>query len=188
MINMLKNLWEYRSLIGNVVGIIAVFSGLGIYSHNDRKKVLTAKFVADSIWAIHFMLIGATTGALLNVVNIIRDYIFFNKGKKRYADSVLWIVVFILLNLASGAASYEGLISLIPITGSSLAVFGLWLSDSHKMRIISFFAIGLWFVYAGITHSIPSFVYNGFALASIIFGLIKDFRQSKAKDSNDANC
>lgn len=182
---MIENILEYKYIIGSIVGFLAVLSGIGIYSYSDRKKVLVAKIIADSIWAVHFLLIGAATGAVLNVVCVVRDIIFYNRGIKKWASSFCWIVIFIVLNNVSGFMSYQGAVSLLPMVGSSLAVVGLWLSDAHKMRIISFFAIGLWFVYAGITRSVPSFIYNGFALASIIIGLVCDFRKtSKLQKQN----
>ena len=160
---MIEELFNKENLVGNIIGLLAVISALGIYGYKSRKKILLAKLIADGLWAIHFLLLGATTGGVLNVVNAFRDGVFYNKDSKKWAGSKIWVLVFILVGIISGLMSWEGYFSLLPIIGSSISIIGLWCSDSFMLRVVSFFAISLWLIYAAISGSALSFFYNMFA-------------------------
>ena len=178
---MIEELFSKDNLLGNIIGLLAVVSALGIYVYKSRQKILFAKLIADGLWAIHFLLLGATTGGVLNVVNAFRDCVFYNKDSKRWARSKYWVWVFVVVGIISGIISWEGYFSLLPIIGSAISVIGLWCSDAYILRVVSFFAISLWIVYAAISSSALSFFYNVFALCSILSGFIRDLKEKRHK-------
>ena len=171
---MLNNTFTYAESIGQIIGFVAMISALGVYGYKSRKKILFAKLIADFLWSVHFFLIGASAGCALNVANTIRDGIFFNKDTKKWASYQGWMIIFFVLNIISGIASRQGVISLLPIVGSSVSIIGLWCSEAKKLRIASLFAVSLWLIYAGLSHSWVSFAYNAFAVCSIVTGMIRE--------------
>ena len=80
----------------------------------------------------------------------------------------------------------QGPISLLPALGSSIAVVGLWCSDTAHIRAFSFPGISLWLIYSILTHSYTHMISNLITLLSIAVGMIRDIRkkrQSSLKNS-----
>lgn len=176
---MMDVLFDSKNILGNAVGLIAVLLGLGVYAYKSRKKILVTKLVVDILWATYYFLIGTSTGGVLNVINAVRDGVFYHKDSKKWASNSLWVIAFVSLNIISGIASWQGYISLFPIVGSSIAIIGLWYSDSHKLRVTSFVAISLWLVYGITGGAVIASVYNSFALISILVGLLRDIKEKR---------
>jgi len=175
---MMSMLFSSSNTLGNVFGLLAMLSAVGVYTYKSRKKILFAKLVADFLWAMHFFLIEANTGGMLNAVNVVRDGIFYNKDNKKWASKSYWVLIFFVLNIVSGIASWQGVISLMPMVGSSVAIIGLWRSEPAKLRTTSLIAIILWLIYAAVNHSLTSFIYNSIAICSIIAGMIRDYKKA----------
>ena len=91
------------------------------------------------------------------------------------------MILFFVLSIISGIFSWQGVISLLPMIGSSVSIIGLWFSESKNLRIASLFAVSLWLIYAGLIHSWVSFAYNAFSIGSIVVGMIKDYMAYKKK-------
>ena len=63
-------------------------------------QVIGFQLFGSALFAVNFFLLGATVGALLNVLSAIRAIVFLNKEKLR-ADHPLWLAGFTATFLAS---------------------------------------------------------------------------------------
>jgi len=166
-------------LIAQGIGIAAILLAYFVYTTRSRKILITLKFLTDLLWGLHYFLLGAFSGALMNVVNMIREVIFQQKGSKKWAKSPLWAVVFVIMSLVSTLISWQGPISLLPALGSSIAVVGLWCSDTAHIRAFSFPGVSLWLIYSILTRSYTHMISNLITLLSIAVGIIRDIREQK---------
>ena len=166
-------------LIAQGIGIAAILLAYFVYTTRSRKILITLKFLTDLLWGLHYFLLGAFSGALMNVVNMIREVIFQQKCSKKWAKSPLWAVVFVIMSLISTLISWQGPISLLPALGSSIAVVGLWCSDTAHIRAFSFPGVFLWLIYSILTRSYTHMISNLITLLSIAVGIIRDIREKK---------
>lgn len=166
-------------IIAQSIGVIAMCFVFFIYTAKNRKTLITLKFTADLLWAIHYFMIGAFPGAVMNIINMGRETVFQLKSTKKWAQSRIWVVVFIIVSLTSAVLSWQGPCSILPAAGSSIAVIGLWCADPMYIRLFNLPGVSLWLIYAIITKSPSSTINNIIALASICFGLYRDIRDRK---------
>ena len=177
-------------LVGNIVGYIAVVENLIIYLSNKRENILIFKLISDVLWAINgFLLTIANpanlTGAIINVIAIGREFVFYYRFKKRWAGHIIWLYVFILATLISPIMSWAGPVSLLPAVGSVVAVIGFYSKKPNVMRYISFLAQGLWLIYGVIIQNLPVILCNAFVLISAVIGLIRDAYLTKKAFKKD---
>lgn len=150
-----------------LIGFVPVFMGFFIFRNVSRKTSIVLKAVSDFLSAVHFLLLGATTGCAINFVNTARGICFAQKGKYPWASGIWMPVIFCLATTVSSILSWTGLISLLPLVGSCLAVVGYWCTDPRNLRWFNFAGIFLWLIYGVITLSVPTVVGNTISLSSI---------------------
>ena len=57
-------------IIGQIFGIIAIILGFVSYQMKTQKQLLICQTTVSLVFCIHYLLIGATTGMAMNVVNV----------------------------------------------------------------------------------------------------------------------
>ncbi|MBQ8341368.1 MAG: YgjV family protein [Clostridia bacterium] len=163
-------------LIGEIIGFVAIGENFLIFLSNRRERILIFKFISDVLWAANNILLGGYTGAILNVVAMGRETVFYNRDKRRWASSPIWLVVFLLVTAVSPVMSLisgkEGWYAVLPALGSMAAVIGFYSRKPTITRYVSFLANGLWLIYAIFVHNVSSIVYNIVLLTSAVTGLI----------------
>lgn len=159
--------------IASVMGVAGTVMCFLMFIARKRRTILLGKLTCDILWTVHYGLIGAYSGAALNVLGIARETVFYNKAKK-WASSRFWLYLFVGLTIGSGVLTWEGVISLLPVTGSCCAVVSFWCTDPLHIRLLAVPAQLLWLIYGIIHMSVPSIVSNLIALTAIGIGLYRD--------------
>ncbi len=169
--------------IAYVIGAIGVAECFFIFFSRTREKILIFKFLCDVIWLTNYLLLGNFTGAVINIVNMVREVVFYNRGKKKWATSHLWLAVFLTANLISPTYSLitgaEGLYALLPAAGSALNAFAFYHSKPQATRAIGFVAQSLWLIYSIYGKNLFSSIANGVLLISAIAGAIRAHLDAK---------
>ena len=167
---------EQLKLIGEIIGFVAIGENFFIFLSNRREHILIFKFISDILWGINNLLLGGITGAILNLVAMGRETVFFNRDKRKWASSSIWLVVFLAITAISPVISLvsgkEGWYAILPALGSMAAVIGFYSRKPAITRYISLVANGLWLVYAVFVWNISSIVCNIVLLTSAVIGTI----------------
>lgn len=58
------------------IGIVAMIISLVAVQFKFRKHILATHIISSVLWLAHFLLLGAITGAMMNVVGVVRLYVF----------------------------------------------------------------------------------------------------------------
>lgn len=168
------------SIIAQLIGVIAVCFSLAIFQVNKREIMLRIGAVAGLLYAVHFFLIGAPTGAAMNIVGSIRSYIFSIIKPTR---KNIWILVFfICVSLLGAALTWEGALSLLPMGGIIFGALAFWQSNPTTIRRLALIASPLWFIYNAASGSYPGMFIEIFIMTSNLIGQYRfDFRGKTSK-------
>ncbi len=178
---------DYLKIIGEAVGFIALIESFFIYASLNRDTILKLKFVSDALGFINFLCLGGYTGAILNIVTMSREVVFYNRDKKKWASHIIWLPIFILFTLVSPVIEYITVghlapIAFLPAIGSMISVVGLYQHNTNHLRYYSFVAITLWLIYSIYLQNISASISNSIVLISIIVGTVRYFiNQKKAE-------
>lgn len=119
-------------MIFSVLAVIALVISICI---KERKKSLFVQSLSCLLEAIYDFVITAYTGALLNILNFIRTFIFINKSKFNKIKYLMVLFFFETIIIINCIFTWAGTISLLPTIGSIIRTYCLWQSDMRLVRI-----------------------------------------------------
>jgi len=125
------------NIIVQLFGIGAMISLFLIYQQKNRKNIILCKLSADIFWILHYFCLGATAGMIPNLVGFFREIVFYNRNSKKWANTPLWVALFIVVNLSLGIRTFNEWYNIIPIVASSFVTISLWLNNPNLTKIIS---------------------------------------------------
>lgn len=169
-----------RGAVGQIIGFIPMLLSFCTYSFRSREKILASKLISDIFGVCHLLLIGGYSGAAINVVNVGRDCVFYNK-QKRWASHLFWPILFILLLIASSVLTWQGYVSILPTVGSCLALIGMWSNKPVIIRSFTLPGILLWLIYSILIASVSGVLQNTITVFSILIGFVRDLNAKATK-------
>lgn len=167
-------------LIAQIIGFFGLLCCMTAYQMRTQKKIVTVQIVSCTFFTIHFLMLGAYTGALLNCIAALRSVVFANKDKK-WGKSNWWIVFFSFVSMVAVAFTWEGAISLLPMLGMVLTTISWGIEKANLVRAISLPSSPLWMIYNFISKSMAGVLTESFVMISIITAIIRLDLKKKEK-------
>ncbi len=164
---------SYNSLIAQLVGFAALIFLLRSFSINKRKKILFFMVISQLIFAIHYFLLSAYTGAALSLISSLRAYIFGHKKKLRIEGKVYVPFTFILIILLSGIITWQGYESLLIVIALIIEVVALWSNKERKIRFLLLLTAPFWFLYNYLVNSYPGMITSSIIFTSLFIAILK---------------
>ena len=165
--------------VGQVFGIVLSVVGFFIYLAKTRKGILIAKLTCDAGYCIQQLMLGATTGALINCIAIFRDVVFYYRNDKKWAGHRFWLYFFAVVMGLTPVLTWMGPVSLLPAVGSVVAVFAFYCQKPQHTRILSLGAMIPWMLYAFLITNYGLMLTTIIQIVSAVLGLIRDYRANK---------
>lgn len=165
------------NILSWIFGTGALLSLFLIYQQKERKKLLLCKLSADLCWVVHYLCLSAFGGAIPNFVGIFRELIFVKREDKRWANSILWPIFFIVLNLTLGVFTLSSPINLLPITVSVFVTVSLWLKNPVITKIISIPVSVAFLIYDILVGSYIGTLNETIAIVSIVISFVKECKK-----------
>lgn len=166
--------------IAQAIGAIAVIISLSIFQVNNRRTMLLLGTIAALLYSVHFLLLGALTGAVMNLIGAVRGYVFSRVAPSR---RTVWVLLLFCL-IAAGATwvTWQGWYSLLAASASILAGVALWQRKTENVRRLYMVSNPLWFVYNLITRSYPGMFVEVVLIVSNLIGQYRfDIRPRKTR-------
>ena len=66
---------QFLGIMGFVLSIIT-------FQQNEHRRMILMQFIANLCFAAHFWMLGAHTGAILNLIGVLRCSVYYFKDKK----------------------------------------------------------------------------------------------------------
>ena len=175
-------------LIGQAVGVIALIFAIISFQQKTQKKIVFIQLISSTLFSVHFYLLGAYVGCLLNIIGIFRAAIFMNKDKK-WAKNKFWLWFFIAVSVLAGVTTMDGDLNLLtwnidfgaihtyfaflPMIGMILTSVAFWVENAKTVRRISFPSSPCWMIYNAYNRSWAGVATEMFVMCSIIIGMIR---------------
>ncbi len=168
-------------IIGQIFGILAMVFSILTWQMGSHKKMMVMQIICASAFVVHYLLIGAYTGAVVNGVAVVRNVIFYHRDKKCFSGNI-WVVLFALFMAVGGTLSgyREGWISLFMIVGMVVNTLSLSCTEPQKARKIILIASPLMLVYNILTLSIGGIINETLSEISTVIALVRTAKK-KAK-------
>ncbi len=158
--------------IAQGLGVIALIIAIISFQQNEQKRIVSLQMVSSVFFCVHFCMLGATLGGVLNGIGILRAAIFRNRDKA-WASHIGWFYLFCILFFVAGIFFWDGPISLLPIVSMILTTIAFWVKNPRIVRAVSAPASPLWFIYNWQYASYPGMITETFVFSSILVAFFR---------------
>ncbi len=165
------------------IGFIGIALNIWAVQYNKHWQVILLKTLGSLMFVIQYLLLGAFTGAAMDVIGIIRNVTFIllvRKGK----STTVGIVIFSIVTVALGVLSWEGYISILAIFAKTVTTVAYGIKNARVIRMCNIPSSSCWLVYNFISFSLAGVFNEIFVLSSIAVAEFRYIRKNKKLKNN----
>ena len=166
-------------LIGQIFGVIAVILGLITYQIRTQKALLFVQTVTALVFVIHYLLIGAVSGMVLNIVAMIRNLVYSRRDLKLFSGK-WWPIAFAVIMGITGMLFWQDWYSVFVVAGLVINSVCMSFKDPQKIRKSILVSSPLVLIYDAFALSLGGIIYESAAIVSALVGILR-FSGKKAK-------
>lgn len=124
-------------------GTIVFFAS---YQCKENKNLFRVQFVSYLLYTIHLLLLGATTGGISYILNLIRSFCLGSEND--FLKSKTMCTLICILQVLTFAFTMSGWISILPVAANIASTIGGYTHNAKKIRIAGMFINSpLWIIY-----------------------------------------
>ena len=120
-------------VIGQIMGWMAALFTFLSYQCKSHKKLIIVQCLSSFSICISYLLLGAWSGMILNVVCLIRNFIIYRKDLKIFSYS-FWPYALAALMGVTGALSWQGPMSLLILVALVVNTLFLYFPNVQNLR------------------------------------------------------
>lgn len=159
-------------LLVQMIGFLGTGFFFLSFQFKENKRLFQIQFLAYLSYTVHFLLLGATTGGISYVLNMVRSFCMASKWK--FARSKYMCAILCSLQLITLCFTWAGWISVLPIIANMASTIGSYTNDGQKIRIAGMFINSpLWIIYNIIVGSWAGILDELVSEASMIISIIR---------------
>lgn len=156
-------------ILAQVLASLAILFWVISILLKNKKNILLMQVIANGIYGIEYLLLGAFSAASMNFLSFLRLLVYYFYALLNIKMPKWILFVFIALVLLFGIITYDGLISLLPIIITVLYTYAFWQNNLNVARIIYIVAAIIWIYY---NYEVGAYVGIIGNILEIITGLI----------------
>lgn len=160
-------------IISQFFGLFAITFWTYSIQHKDKKTVLKHQIYSSLFYALSFLLLKAYTAFIVDLIAVLRLYVFYKEeNDKGYIDK-FWLYFFILLVISFGFITYDGYFSIIPIVIGVFYVISTFVKSTKILRIFYIICAFFWLIYNYKYYAFTAIIGNIFEIVSGVISIIR---------------
>ncbi len=181
----LGSVW-YLVLV-NAVGVLAILIKITETQNKKRNRIVFFAIINYICWVTYFLLNGDFTSTFVNFIGCVQGLVFLQRGSKKWAKSIWWLVFFIAVQITASFFTWRGPFSLFSICAGVLSTIAYFVMNEKHYRYLFLALILLW-IGNGIVYFYPiALIHDVFAAISISIAIVKYNilgKEPKQKENN----
>ena len=145
MVKTLSNsLGVWYLIILNGFGVIAILCKIFEYQVVKRDTMFVFSTIANVCWVLYFAMYGNFASTLTCTINVIKLLIFMQRGKHKWAESVWWLIGFLVLQVLVTVFTVRAWYDVFSVTAGFLGILAYFVVNQKKYRALSFVHMAVW--------------------------------------------
>lgn len=184
------------TVITQIIGIIAMAFNILSFQGKRQKDIIALQLIGSVLFTVHFFMLKAYTGGLMNAIGIIRAIVFLKKDFFK-SDNVWWLIGFETVYALSymltftvfgkEATPINFLIEIFPIIGSTATTLAFRSKTAKSTRLLGLISSPSWLIYNIIVVSVGAICCEAISLISIIVALFRFDSKAKKENKTETN-
>ncbi len=155
------------------IGFLALIFVILSFQKKERVTLLLVMFVGLLLFVLHYSLLGAWTGALMNLIEAGVVFVSFKKETALWAKKSFWPYLFIVAYVLTGALTLKSVPDIFPIIAQIFGAIAVWQKNPRTIRFIILVPRPLWFGYNLIVGSYAGMVTEIVILLSVFVSIVR---------------
>lgn len=160
------------ALIAQIVGFLGLGLSIVAFQFKKHQNIVLLKLTSELVFSIQYILLGAWTGAVLDFISVIRNFLFYKFVKKNISTAPV-IIIFGLFVVITGFVTFDGVMSLLPIGSKLLTTVSYGMKNERWLRIITLPSCILWIIYNLFVGSYAGALTDTMTLVSLLIAMYK---------------
>lgn len=175
----------YSDIFIRAMGIIGFILGVAAFQSNKHKVIVMTKLGSEAAFTIQYFLLDAYTGSIMNLVGVVRNFIFYRLVEKGKSTKIaMWI--FCGVYILSAIITWEGPESLLPLVGKLCSTVAYSIKNTRAIRIINIPTLIMWVIYNITCGAWEALATDTISLVSVLiamgrFDIVPYFKKKRAK-------
>ncbi len=171
-----------QQIIIRVLGIIGLILCIIPFQFKKHKGIVLCKMVSELAFACQYFLMGAYTGAWMDLISGSRNFLFYKLVKDKKSTLPV-IIIFSCFVTVVGILSWDGAISILPIAAKIITTVAYGMKNERILRYITMPSCVLWITYNILVGGWEAMIADALSLISILIAIYKfDIKAKKAEE------
>jgi len=173
-----------HQIIVQGIGFLALFFVILSFQKSKRVNILLVMLTGLLLFVLHFSLLKAWTGAIMNLIEASVVFIAYKKETEAWAQQKLWPYVFIAIYILVGLFTSKTMVNFLPIIGQIFGALAVWQTKPRMIRSLMLVPRPLWFIYNFAVGSYAGMTAEILILLSVLIGITRFDILHKAEKVN----
>jgi len=160
-------------LIIQIIGFAGVAFFIASYQLRSNRGLFLFQLLGCILFTIQFFIMGAYTGALSLIVNIIRNLLLLRIDEWKWVKSKVTLSVVIAVLMVITVYTWAGWMSLLPFISVAVTSIGYWTNNAQKIRLSQMMGSPCTLIYDALIHSWGGVLNESIAILSIIISIFR---------------
>ena len=163
---------ELNNILIQAIGFAGTLFYFISYQCKENKKLFRIQLIAYLLYTTHLLLLGAATGGISYILNMLRSYCLGSSNK--FLKSKAMCVIICVLQVLTLAFTVSGWVSVLPVVANIASTIGGYTYNARKIRITGMFINSpLWIIYDIAIGSWAGILDEAVTSVSVIISIIR---------------
>ena len=154
------------------IGFVGVALFIISYQIRSNRALFLCQLLGCLVFCLQFFLMGAYTGAIGLIINIVRNLLLLKADSWKWAKSKATMAILALL-AAMTIYTWNGIISLLPFVMVAVTTIGYWSNNAQKIRLSQLIGSPCTLAYDLIVRTWGGALSEAIAIVSILFSIYR---------------
>jgi hypothetical protein len=168
-------------IIAQIMGILGMAMNIVSYQAKSKRNIISIQFFGSLFFTINMFMLNAFTGALLNLIGVIRAIIYANKEKIKNIKPINFAFVFTYLAsyvltfavFGKEFILFNIIIEILPVIAMIATTISFSKDSAKTVRKFAFISSPSWLIYNCFNLAIGGILCEIFTLISTVIGIIR---------------
>ncbi len=162
-----------NQVIAQSIGFLALLFVILSFQKKERTQLLIIMLVGLLLFVVHFSMLSAWTGALMNLVEAGVVLISYKRETAAWAQKRFWPYLFTGTYILAGLLTFNSSPDILPIVAQVFGAIAVWQKNPRLIRFLMLLPRPLWFIYNLIVGSYAGMVTEVLILISVLTSIIR---------------
>lgn len=160
-------------LISQIVGFCAFIIFVISMQQKNKITILFLQIISFFLYTLQYLLISAYSGMIVYIINMTRSIVFYYTIKKGNIG-IINLIIFIIISLICGVATYKNIYDVLPMIASVLSVIFTWQPSTKILRSGQVSICILWIIYDVFVMAYIGILTESLIIISTVISLLKN--------------